>query len=63
MSVQASPRQLVYLTHLWPSGTVRVQVNGSTDRREVETREEALRVARALGGNDAIIFESMGKRK
>jgi hypothetical protein len=57
-------RNLVYLEHCAPSGHIKVRLSGQDKFLwATQGREQALRLARLLGGDNAVIFESIGPRR
>jgi len=57
------PFRVAHLAHQWPSGDVRVRLNGSPLVFTSSSREEALRLAHQLGGARVRILESIEKKR
>jgi hypothetical protein len=60
LGLALAPRHLVYLEH-HRGGRIKVRLSGQAEYVWAHSgREQALRFARAWGGSDAVIFESLG---
>jgi len=55
-------RALVYIDHRLDGGPI-VQLSGQAESWVAVDRAHARRIARAIGGNDCIIFESFERRR
>jgi hypothetical protein len=64
MTVEPLPRRLVVeLLHHAPAGIITVKLSGDPGSYTVKTgRADALRLARAIAGDDCVVLEGLGGR-
>jgi hypothetical protein len=64
MTAEPLPRRyVVELLHHAPAGVITVKISGDAHGYTVRTgRDDALRLARTIGGENPVIFEGLGGR-